>query len=62
MTEAYIVLIIIIFNLHTAAFKAYCALLDIPTFATRRLHACHHARSPSGGRWNCGQEMSQKFA
>ena len=26
--------------------------LDFPTFATRRLHACHHARAPSGGRWN----------
>jgi hypothetical protein len=22
--------------------------LDVPTFATRRLHACHHARVPSG--------------
>jgi hypothetical protein len=29
--------------------------LDVATFATRRLHACHHARAPSGGRWNCGQ-------
>ena len=28
--------------------------LDVPTFATRRLHACHHARAPSGGRWTCG--------
>jgi len=36
--------------------------LDVPTFATRRLHACHHARAPSGGRWNCGQEMSGNFA
>jgi hypothetical protein len=36
--------------------------LDIPTFATRRLHACHHARAPSGGRWNCGREMSGNFA
>jgi len=35
--------------------------LDVPTFATRRLHACHHARAPSGGRWNCGREMSGKF-
>jgi len=35
--------------------------LDFPTFATRRLHACHHARVPSGGRLNCGQEMSVKF-
>ena len=35
--------------------------LDVPTFATRRLHACHHARAPSGGRWNCGREMSGNF-
>jgi len=35
---------------------------DVPTFATRRLHACHHTRAPSGGRWNCGQEMSGNFA
>jgi hypothetical protein len=36
--------------------------LDVPTFATRRLHACHHARAPSGGRWNCGREISGNFA
>ena len=36
--------------------------LDVQTFATRRLHACHHARAPSGGRWNCGREMSGNFA
>ena len=36
--------------------------LDVPTFATRRLHACHHARAPIGGRWNCGREMSGNFA
>ena len=36
--------------------------LDVPTFATRRLHACHHAIAPSGGRWNCGREMSGNFA
>jgi hypothetical protein len=36
--------------------------LDVPTFATRRLQACHHARTPSGGRWNCGREMSGNFA
>jgi hypothetical protein len=35
--------------------------LDVPTFATRRLHACHHAREPSSGRWNCGREMSENF-
>jgi hypothetical protein len=35
--------------------------LDVPIFATRCLHACHHARAPSGGRWNCGREMSGKF-
>ena len=40
-------------------FTTHCSLrltvrseLDVPTFATRRLHACHHARAPSGGRWN----------
>jgi len=36
--------------------------LDFPTFATRRLHACHRARAPSGGRWNCRREMSGNFA
>jgi len=35
--------------------------LDVSTFATRRLHACHQARTPSGGRWNCGREMSRNF-
>jgi hypothetical protein len=32
--------------------------LEVPTFATRLLHSCHHARAASGGRWNCGREMS----
>jgi hypothetical protein len=36
--------------------------LDVPTFATRRLHTCHHARAPNGGRWNCGRKMSSNFA
>jgi len=36
--------------------------LDVPTVATRRLHACHHARAPSCGRWNCGREMSGNFS
>jgi hypothetical protein len=36
--------------------------LDVPTFVTRLLHVCHHARAPSGGRWNCGREMSGNFA
>jgi hypothetical protein len=31
--------------------------LDVPTFATRR----RHASAPSGGRWNCGREMSGNF-
>jgi len=35
--------------------------LGVPTSATSRLHAFHHARAPSGGRWNCGREMSGKF-
>jgi hypothetical protein len=36
--------------------------LDVPNFATRRLHACRHARAPSGGRWNCERKMSGNFA
>ena len=36
--------------------------LYVPTFATRRLHAYHHARAPSGGRLNCRREMSGNFA
>jgi len=35
--------------------------LDVPTFANRRLHACHHTTARSGGRWDCGREMSGKF-
>jgi hypothetical protein len=37
------------------------SVLDVPTSTTRRLHACHHWRTTSGGRWNCGQEMSGNF-
>jgi len=36
--------------------------LEVPNFSTRRLHACHHTRTPSGGKWNCGREMSGNFA
>jgi len=36
--------------------------LDVQTFATRHPHACHHTRAPSGGRCNCGREMSDNFA
>ena len=35
--------------------------LEVSTFAIRRLHACHHTRAPSVGRWNCGRVMSGKF-
>jgi hypothetical protein len=35
--------------------------LDVTIFTTRRLHACHHARAPSSGRWNCGRELSGNF-
>jgi hypothetical protein len=38
------------------------SLLDVPTFATRRFHPCHYTRAPSGGRWNCGREISENFA
>jgi hypothetical protein len=36
--------------------------LDVPTSATRRLHASHQARPPSGGRWNFGRKISENFA
>jgi hypothetical protein len=36
-------------------------VLDVPTFATRRLHACHHARAPSGESWNCGARNVREF-
>jgi hypothetical protein len=35
--------------------------LNVPTFTTRRFHACQHARAPSGGRWSCGREMTGNF-
>jgi hypothetical protein len=37
------------------------SVLEVPTFVTRRLHACHNARAHSGERWNCGREMSEYF-
>jgi len=36
--------------------------LEVPTFATRLLHTCHHAIASSGGRWNCGREISMNLA
>jgi hypothetical protein len=50
-------------QLRTAALRFIVrSWLKVPTFATRRLHACHHVRAPSGGKWNCGREMSGNFA
>jgi hypothetical protein len=50
-------------QLRTAALRLIVrSWLDFPTLGTRRLHACLHATAPSGGRWNCGREMSGNFA
>jgi len=50
-------------QLRTAALRLIVrSWLYVPTFATGCLHACHHARAPSGGKWNCGREMSGNFA
>jgi len=50
-------------QLHTATLRLIVrSWLDVSTFTTKRLHVCNHARAPSGGRWNCGQEMSGNFA
>ena len=55
--------IIIIFNYALQPLRLIVRSgINVPTFATRRLDACHHARSPSGGRFNCGREMSCNFA
>jgi hypothetical protein len=49
-------------QIRTAALRLIVrSWLDVSTFAARRLHACHHARAPSGGGWNCGREMSGNF-
>ena len=46
-------------QLRTAALRLIVrSWLDVPTFATRRLHV----RAPGGRRWNCGREMSGNFA
>ena len=50
-------------QLRTAALRFIVrSWLDVTGFATGRLHACHHTGAPSGGRWNCGREMSGNFA
>ena len=48
---------IIIFNLRTAAFKAYCAIW------VRRYNFRHQASPRVSPRewWNCGREMSENF-
>jgi len=54
-----IIIIIIIFNYALQPLRLIVRSgLDVPTFATRR----HHATAPSGGKWNCGREMSGNFA
>jgi hypothetical protein len=35
--------------------------LDVPTFSTRRLHACYHARAPSGGTVELWARNVQEF-
>jgi len=61
-TVRYIHFVTIIFNYALQPLRLIVRSgLDVPTFATRRLYACHHARAPSGGRWNCGRNMSGKF-
>jgi len=55
--------IIIIFNYALQPLRLIVQSgLDVSTFATRCPHVCHHARAPSGERWNCGWEMSGNFA
>jgi hypothetical protein len=61
--ETYIFISIIIFNLCTAAFKAYCAIwVRRSNFRHQASPRVYHARAPSGERWNCGRDMSGSFA
>jgi hypothetical protein len=61
-----IIIIIIIINIFNYALQPLRLIvrsgLDVPTFTTGHLQVCHHTRAPSGGRWNCGREMSGNFA
>jgi hypothetical protein len=58
-----LVILCLFVQLRTSALRLIVrSSLDVPTIATRRLHACHHAGAPSGGRWNYGREMSGNFA
>ena len=55
-------LFVLFIQLRTAALRLIVrSWLDFPTFATRRLHACPHARAASGWRWNYRQEISWNF-
>jgi hypothetical protein len=45
-----------LFTMHCSLRLIMRSQLDVLTFATRCLHACHHAKAPSGGKWNCGRE------
>jgi len=58
-----VTLVCLFIQLRTAALRLIVqSWLDVPTFAIRRLHACHHARAPSSRRQNCKREMSGNFA
>jgi hypothetical protein len=60
-SDFYIVCLFI--QLRSAALRLIVrSWLDVPTFATRHLHACHHTGALSFGRWNCGLGMSGNFA
>jgi len=62
LIQSPLLILIIIFNYALQPLRLIVRSgLDVPTFATRLLQACHHARAPSGGRWNCSREMSGKF-
>jgi sterol desaturase/sphingolipid hydroxylase (fatty acid hydroxylase superfamily) len=58
-----IIIIVVIFKYALQPLRLFVRSgLDIPTFATRRLHSCHHSRANNGRRWNFGRKMSRNFA
>jgi hypothetical protein len=45
-----LLLLLLIFNYALQLLRLILRFgLDVPTFATRRIHACHQLRTPSGG-------------
>jgi len=58
------IIIIIFFSTTHCSLKAYCAIWVRRSNFRHQASPCVslRAKAPSGGRWNCGREMSGNFA